>query len=347
MIASRTAQKPHNTAIRKQSMISRAIKFIISLAVSVLIFVACNNGQPPPAEPHTPEYLTQEIPPCTPLAGSSVDPCLDEEPYMTTAGGTGHPDFGDGPRSVRESLGYGRSFVTHLVLRGTYLTDTVRCTAGNPFRPPSYLSYDEYDFVEQSLSFNCYVDVQVGAYAIGNGPSVLTVQRFFYTYRDGELAFYAEEQGQTEQEYIEDFRQLLESDEYLGGIVGKEEFLLIGPAASVSTEVWQVMTTWDVQRREDGTVIAVHPERDLWRTLRPDEYQSHLSKLEMPLPAFTQAVTTAHQARVTEYGGRIGEDQSLPMLITDANKLRDYYAEVGAYAPGVPTPAPPPPASQR
>ena len=43
------------------------------------------------------------------------------------------------------------------------------------------------------------------------------------------------------------------------------------------------------------------------------------------MPAFTQAVTTAHQARVTEYGGRIGADEDLPMLLTDTNRLRQYF----------------------
>ena len=89
-------------------------------------------------------------------------------------------------------------------------------------------------------------------------------------------------------------------------------------------------------------MIAVHPYRDLWRRIRPDDYQTHLSKLEMELPAFTQAVTAAHEARVTEYGGRIGADESLPMLVSNVNRLRQYYTEVGAYAPGAPTPAQPP-----
>ena len=93
-------------------------------------------------------------------------------------------------------------------------------------------------------------------------------------------------------------------------------------------------------------MIAVHPNRDLWRRLRPDEYQTHLSKLEMELPAFTQAVTTAHQERVTEYEGRIGADADLPMLVSNADQLRQYYTEVGAYASGVPTPAQPPPPSE-
>ena len=91
-----------------------------------------------------------------------------------------------------------------------------------------------------------------------------------------------------------------------------------------------VYTTWDVQRREDGSVVAVHPHRDHWRS-RAD-YQTYRSAVEMELPAFTQAATAAHQARLTEYGGRIGPEENLPMLVSDANQLRQYYNEVGAYS---------------
>ena len=151
--------------------------------------------------------------------------------------------------------------------------------------------------------------------------------------------------------YFEDFSQRLESDEYLGGIAGMEEILFIGPASSLSVEVWEAFRIWDVQRRADSTVIAVHPHRDLWRRLRPDDYQTHLSTLEMELPAFEQAVTAAHQARVTEFGGRIGpsdaegiiEGAVLPMLISNVDRLREYYTAVGSYNHPDGPPAQPPP----
>ena len=128
------------------------------------------------------------------------------------------------------------------------------------------------------------------------------------------------------------------------GITGREHILFLDGSYDLSVEAWEVIGTWDVQRREDGTVIAVHPFRDLWRSFKPDGYQAHRSKLEMELPAFTQALTEAHQARVTEYGGRIGADESLPMLVTDANRLREYYTAVGAYDhPDGPPEQPPPP----
>ena len=94
-----------------------------------------------------------------------------------------------------------------------------------------------------------------------------------------------------------------------------------------------------MERREDGTVVAIHPYIE-WFDL-----EMHRPLLEMELPALEQAVTAAHQARVAANGGRIGADESLPMLVTDANRLRQYFADprVGGYAPGVPTPTQPPP----
>ena len=63
----------------------------------------------------------------------------------------------------------------------------------------------------------------------------------------------------------------------------------------------------------------------------------------MDLPAFTQAVTAAHQARVTQYSGRTGPDPSLPMLITDASELRQFFIDTGAYDHSDGPPAQPPP----
>ena len=72
----------------------------------------------------------------------------------------------------------------------------------------------------------------------------------------------------------------------------------------------------------------------------------------MELPAFTSAVTAAHNARVSEYGGRIApaNDEGkrpgavLPMLITDANRMSNYYIATGAHSHPDGPPAKPIPA---
>ena len=126
--------------------------------------------------------------------------------------------------------------------------------------------------------------------------------------------------------------------------------LFVGPAVDASAEVWEVFHMWDVQRAVDDTAIAVHPFRDAWR--RNDDFQTYRSQVEIELPAFTQAVATANQARVAEYGGRIAPSDidervdgvDLPMLVTNASRLQDYYTAVDAYShPDGPPALPAPP----
>ena len=244
-------------------------------------------------------------------------------------------------------------FDSHIVVRGTYLPDTQRCTTGNPYRPPSYLAYEQYDFIEHTLSVNCYVDLQVADYILGNGPSTLTVQRHFYSYwvNVAQAAWIEQHYGMSQSAYFKDYSQQLESDEYLGELAGREEVLFIGPSSNLSVEVWKAFKVWDVQQQEDDTVIAVHPHRDLWRRFRPDDYQTHQATLEMELPDFKQAVTDAHQARVDEYDGRIGpsdaegiiEGAELPLLISNVDELDEYYTAVGSYDHPDGPPAQPPP----
>ncbi len=282
------------------------------------------------------QLLTEEIPPCTPAPGSSVDPCEPdvERPWPWGVEGIGSPlALVVEHVSQRDMLDVGDAWVLapHIVLRGTYLPNTTRCTAGNPFRPSPYvaseLGYDEYDYPD-SFSINCYTDLSVSAYVLGEGPSALTVQTLFYPYVEGTG---------------EHLRQEVETDEYAGWVAGREAVLFIGPPVNLSSEAWQVFGIWDVQRREDGVVLAVHPERDLWRRYRPDDYRTLRSALEMELPAFAEAVTTASQARLAANGGRIGAHPDLPMLITDAHKLRQFMTDIGAYDHPDGPPAPPPP----
>ena len=326
---------------------------------------------PTPASAPTPTYLTEEIPPCTPVPGSSVDPCEPRVGRTGTAGTQGLILF-DAPLFVEDLLGLPTMpfYTTHAVLRGTYLPGTVRCTTGHSIRDPYYAGGES-----GGLIIYCFADVRVNAYLLGSGPSTLTVivesslyqSAYSYGADDEDYGLeqlesrrHAYERALAEGgrfEYDDPLQGHLPPDGGVGplrhgytrdgpevsgppgGVGGREVVLFIRPSSDLSVEAWQVSWTWDVERREDGTVVAIHPYRD-WFGL---EYRPSL--LEMELPALTQAVTTAHQARVAANGGRIGEDDSLPMLVTNVNQLRQYFSDpkVGAYAPGAPTPEQPPP----
>ena len=318
--------------------------------------VSTRTATPDPS----PTYLTEEIPACTPVPGSSVDPC---EP-----GGKGTLITEPGNLLIFEptllvedllnSFPTTPLFATHIALRGAYLPGTVRCTSGHQLRGPSYLGRGQASF---GLLIYCFADVRVNAYLLGTGPSTLTVivERTLYTYRginddddygleqlEGRrLAYERALAAGGRFEYDGPPRRGSPRSRLVvsgppGGIGGREVVLFIRPSARTSVEAWEVSRTWDVERREDGTVVALHPNREWFTTPFEQSYA------EMELPALTQAVTAAHQARVAANGGRIGEDESLPVLVTDANRLRQYFSDpkVGGYAPGVPTPAQPPPA---
>ncbi len=332
---------------------------IIALLAALILIAAC-EGEPTPS-PYT-GYLTEEIPPCTPIAGSSVDPCEPGSSELTGGGFAGaSEDLGEKPQNVASSLtlDFVTAFVPHVVLRGTYIPGTVRCTSEIPYRLPSYVSSDEsMGWEVNSFQISCYADVRVNGYIMGSGPPQLTALVWFYTYWRGD---YTEDADSAEvKENIERLRKhyetLIPRDGIYGvgnvkgtggtepgGVAGREMILFIGPTFDHSSEAWQVYETWDVQRREDGTVVAVHPHRDAWKELRPDEYREHLSVLEVELPGLKQEVTAAHQTRVSEYGGRIGADTNLPLLISDVHGLDEFMTNTGAYDHPEGTPLPPPP----
>lgn len=331
-------------------------------------------GVAPRAAPsRTPEHPTEEIAPCTPAESSSVDPCEPDEYWITavTRRLRYGPNWGNEPRTVRQFLdGYSVNRISHIVLRGTYIPDSVRCESGIPYRTPSYADPDDFIHVVGTMPIQCYADVRANAYILGSGPSRLTVLVSQTPHWEGTVKAIAAHTGKTEEELpteeefadkIIQIQEIILVDGYdpIGddpardgeGIYGREALLFIGPSNNHATEVWQEFETWDIQRQEDGTVVAVYPARYLWRRLGPDEYQTHRSVLEMELPDFSRAVTAAHQARIAEYDGRIApeniegraEGVELPMLVTDANRLSQFYADTGAYDHPDGPPVQPPP----
>ena len=301
-----------------------------------------------------PEYLTQEIAPCTPMESSTVDPC---EPGVRLTMATGaslgstNGEESDTPAGVRQFLdGDSLISVSHIVIRGTYIPNTIRCVSGIRFHAPSY---EELGYFHNTTLMQCFADVRVNAYILGSGPIQLTVVLDFYHYWEGVSG----------QDAIEEITFLTELGFELGrystglrfdtstvGLGGREVILFVGPSHNHAVEAWQIFGMWDVQRREDDTFIAVHPAADYWKQVRSDEYETQRSALEIELSTFTTVVSNAHSARVTDYNGRIApsdidgkkEGVDLPMLISDANRLTQFYTDAGAYDHPDGPPSPPP-----
>ena len=313
---------------------------------------SARDSSPAPATGPAPEYLTENIPPCTPIEGSTVDPCTPD--FQVDAGGggmgsgVGSDIFDNPPRTIRSFLdGNGFGHEAHAVIRATYIPGTIRCRWGVPFRP---LAARESGLFDNSLLIECFSDVRVNEYIVGSGPSQLTLMIYFFQYFRGEYAGMAAEAGVTENVIMSAFAAIDElrlqggAAHSGGGVGGNEAVLFIGPSHNHGTEAWAVISTWDVQRIEDDegneTVVIVHPYRDVWRDAVPEDYQTLRSTtLEMTPAAFKQAATAASAARNIEYGGRIRPADfdrkkpgtTLPMIETDANRLKQFLTSAGAY----------------
>ena len=99
-----------------------------------------------------------------------MDPCEPREEWASTAGSDGLIIF-EVPLSVEHFFNIPLpTFTPHVVLRGTYLPGTVRCTYGHRLRHPSFS-----DGRSGGLLIFCFADVRVNAYLLGSGPSTLTV----------------------------------------------------------------------------------------------------------------------------------------------------------------------------
>ena len=298
------------------------------------------------------QYLSQSIAPCTPIPNSTVDPCEPMEEVI----GISDPskllvaDYQYPPASVEDLLvGPSGLFVTHLVARATYLPGSVRCAFGYDFRLPSFAN----QAWPESISVVCFVDVRINEYIIGSGPTELTTivaRRNYWESEDGVQGQSNREDGDVLRTAFE--RALIEGGRFRygenwleeltvngpsGGLAGREVVLFLSPHTNAMIESWSVLHTWDVQRRENEGVVVLHPHRFDY----PDRAEDPL--FEFDLAAFKRAVLAAQESRLASTGGRTRQESGYPMLVTDANNLRQYFREVGAYDDPDKPPAQPPP----
>ena len=329
---------------------------LVAILLTLLALTGCETelAQPTPtptptmAPTPTPEYLRQDILPCEPIAGSDLDPCEADVHGVTATNAHFRPAIGE-PITVRGFLGDGL-FGVHLVVRGTYVPDSLRCMNQTRHRSSTMFDIDDYNVGSGLGDVHCYVDMRVGSYILGTGPASLTllVER--------EIVYDYDADNAHVERTINNFETILTEggvnfrlDVPEGGILGREVIAFLTPLPNTAVENWFVVWTLDVQRQEeDGvtTVVAVHPQRDSFRDDNPTGYQTYRdTHLEMTLPTLTRAVTEANQQRLAEFGGRIGAKEGItyPMVVSDANDLQRFISDVGGYDDPDDLPLQPPP----
>ena len=313
---------------------------------SDLYSVLGSGGEPSAMARRPVSYLKEVIPPCVPVEGSDLDPCSPvkllpvSSETLVNASTTKFDtvsSFKDLFLSVLDSISY-PNLVSHLVVRGTAKQGTARC-AEYPTKLFSYENHNyRYNYVARNdrdywdtRYYHCFLDFRINEYVVGKGPPELTISV-------NTSVLFADERPYTDITFYE--------SQYLNTIAneGKEMIMFLGPVRTVAVESWHIVeherTEWFIQR--DGDEVRAVASDIYWIV---EGYNDHLlSELDMPLSELIPQIKEAAEERTAITGGRIGAHPSLPLLVTDANKLQDYYGAVGAVYEGAGATVLPPPA---
>lgn len=319
----------------------KKISYGVVIMLCFLFSLSCNTGgadsevSPAPAiKVGNSMYLEEVIPPCIDSVSSGIDPCVPEVPpeveILSSSSSSAWPQ--DNFPTWTEIMLADEYFssATHIIIRGVVNVNTTRCEA-YPVKVANYFNdmfSDRFiDFLETGsfengdLDYHCFVDINVKEYIVGTGPPKLTVSVHQETIWDTSINDWPNVKDMWES--LLDDPQLRTASAY----EGKELLLFLGTTFTTSLESWEVQGLytgiWFVQQT-GNEVRAVAQNYRYART------EAQRSRLDLPLDELVEQIKKAAEERLVVTEGRIGTELYFPLLVTDANYLKDYYTSVGA-----------------
>ena len=357
------------------------LRLVIHLSSVLLLFLSCSNTPmldtgPATTDTRPIDYLAKVTSPCTPIGDSGQDPCeVGTVFYGETSSSINaslHPLGDRRPNFTDRFLGTdltGR-LIPHIAIRGTAQPGTTRCEVYSV----TLANYVESSFdPNETLFYYCFVDITVGEYLVGTGPPTLTVAM----HRENIWPLNVDEWPDVRESWIKALSD--PRARTAAAYEGRELVMLLRPTSTIKVEAWTsrgLFTLWFVQRGDGDEIRAVAQEMYLAET---EEQRSSLDLLLSDLVSQIRAAgaaraawiaaaedssesrsvtsstssgastTVTTQAGIVRPTGGIGARSPVPVLVTDANYLRDLYVEVGATYVGeeattvMPPPKPPPP----
>lgn len=330
----------------------------------ILLIIGCGNGKDNSFvhknnqmtfERPYPTYLEETIPPCTPVHPSEKTFCISTPfdnfgSFASSASGPIWAITGGIPSLVDTLLGDGYpGLVPHIVIRGGVLKDSTRCGL-YPYK--KFPFHTEGSTYKNIYYYSCLVEIKVHEYIVGVSPPLITAIVHFEPI--GLTTDQVERWSQIKQEILKELGD--PQTKTATAFEGREFVWFLLPSYTMSVETWVADKTstsfWLVQQRE-GEVRVVSPDI-VWADTAEEQ-----AVLDMPLDDLVAKIKAADIERRKLTDGRVGittvdddssdteggDHMTLPLLVTDANKLQDYYVAAGAVYEGEnkTTVLPPPP----
>ena len=267
-------------------------------------------------------YLEETIPPCTPIGSNREDPCgAGSLPRAGTSGSSAMVFMPDPLPIISEVVIHELTPLSapHMVVRATGIPDTTRCDGLYP------VGWADFEIIDWSLQndfrYYCFTDFMVNEYIVGKGPPKLTIK-----VATGTISFLNPEDWKSADEQWMKETYDFPDTEGSSGLEGKEYVIMLGPSINPTVEAWETVgyeySLWNITREENG-LRAISTAFNL--AVSPEQRQA----MNRPLNEVIRELKEAVQSRDIVNEGRIGLDSSLPEIITDANRLQDYYISVG------------------
>ena len=319
----------------------------------VVLSSGCGIGESGPDAPSEMDrrpasYLSQVVPPCVEVDGLVANPC-PRDLFVSSREGEVSDNY-----TATTQMAEPRAYTTrellidllpfeagYIVVRGSVLPKSTRCGVYDNVLS-NFRDKVGWAIIESSVGdihdFVCFQELSVNEYIVGTGPRLLTVANINY-------AVYLEE-GETwadvKDEWLKD-RGEHPKARAERRYEGREMVLFLKPAHSLRVEAWTAewwYMQWFVQKVGDE-VRAVNLEEAVFRGRDEETY----GLVNRELSEFVAEIREVAATRSGLYGGRIGRDSTLPKLVTDANKLQEFYVAAGAVyeGEGKTTVLPPPP----
>ena len=281
-------------------------------------------------------YMDDALAPCVPIEGALNEPCERRVPWQIDTYPWVYATYSrnvikslplDPVDEFRREWRNGSSSSPQVILRGIVYPGSTRCT---DVHARLYDDGTHRIFTPESKTalVVCYVDVAAREYIVNRGPARLEVVVGWVP------GVSTDDEGFGTREYFKTFEGRI--GESMEGI--EFVFDLVSPFNLVHG-AWHYDNLWDVQRREDGTIVGL----SWWIDVFGDG--ENTSDFEYPLQELQRKLRDAHATVSAEYGGRIAAGEDSPKIVADAHRdsLLAQLRELGAYdVPGI-TPIVPPP----